>query len=169
MIERYVRPPCPLSLVREPENPYDRNAIAVFYELTDEDATLEIYCFHFDFPLKPQIGYLSRDVAAKVAPLMDKGYEVNCTAIERTGDPEVEGSLGVNIEIRIRSPLSRGLTISNGLKVRYSTIIVGAIVIFGIIYCVINQVEGWPFTLIVLIPFILLGDFAINLVINPDE
>lgn len=75
-----------LFLEREPDNEHDENAIAVFNESWE------------------QIGYLSRSVAAELAPLMDEGYEVECTVTEITGGTDDKPSYGCNIEITIYSP-----------------------------------------------------------------
>ena len=69
-----------LDLVRNRNNERDKNAIAVFYE-------------------DDQIGFLCRELAEKLAPLMDEGNEVSCEVSEITGG-ENGLSYGVNIEIR---------------------------------------------------------------------
>ncbi len=48
-----------LRLLREPSNRYDRNAIAVFSE-------------------DMQIGYIDRELALRLAPILDKGKEYKC-------------------------------------------------------------------------------------------
>ena len=50
----------PVYLEREPENPYDPNAIAVYAEIP----------YHGD----KQIGYVPREIAADIAPYIDEGY-----------------------------------------------------------------------------------------------
>ena len=73
-----------LELVRDRNNAYDSNAIKVVNEYGD------------------QIGFISRDVAAQLAPRMDMGrnwgtyYYAICSAI--TGDNPGD-NLGVNIEV----------------------------------------------------------------------
>ncbi|MEN6522336.1 MAG: HIRAN domain-containing protein [Anaerolineaceae bacterium] len=74
-----------LVLKREPANPYDHNAIAV-YSYDD------------------QIGYLSENVAEELAPLMDAHWLILVTVADITGGNEGE-SFGVNIEIEKLSPL----------------------------------------------------------------
>ena len=69
-----------LDLVRNRNNARDKNAIAVFYE-------------------DDQIGFLCRELAEKLAPLMDEGKEFSCEVSEITGG-ENGLSYGVNIEIR---------------------------------------------------------------------
>ena len=69
-----------LDLVRNRNNEKDKNAIAVFYE-------------------DDQIGFLCRELAEKLAPLMDDGNEFSCVVSEITGGDN-GFSYGVNIEIR---------------------------------------------------------------------
>jgi hypothetical protein len=56
---RMLRPNTLLTLLREPSNKHDPNAIEVF---------------HNDFKL----GYLPRGVATRIAPLMNRGVKVDC-------------------------------------------------------------------------------------------
>lgn len=69
-----------LDLLRNRNNEKDENAIAVFYG--DE-----------------QIGFLCRELAEKLAPLMDDGNEFSCEVSEITGGENCL-SYGVNIEIK---------------------------------------------------------------------
>lgn len=69
-----------LELIRNRNNGRDKNAIAVFYE-------------------DDQIGFLCRELAEKLAPLMDEGKEFSCEVSEITGGKNGL-SYGVNIEIR---------------------------------------------------------------------
>lgn len=83
----YTKTPILLQLVREPNNPYDSNAIKV-----------------------GEIGYLSKDIARDLAPLMDKGLRLSCRIQNITHN---KGTLGVNILIRdvtteIMEKLERG-------------------------------------------------------------
>lgn len=83
LIARHVQEGTEMLLVREPTNQYDKNAIKVIVK----DNNI-------------QIGYLSREVAEKFAPMLDKGRKVNsvvCMAVTGGGDL----SYGVNIEIDI--------------------------------------------------------------------
>lgn len=52
-----LRPGCSLRLVRQPDNPADKNAIGVFWSNT-------------------QLGHIPRGLAAELAPLMDTGFEI---------------------------------------------------------------------------------------------
>jgi len=85
-----------LYLQREPNNPVDRNAIRV----------RRIVCS--DVPDKPrlaeQIGYLSRELAEDLAPMMDEhGHVLIAKILEVTGHEDGH-SLGVNIEIEEYKP-----------------------------------------------------------------
>ena len=75
-----------LDLRREPDNPYDENAIRIYDGTNSEDA----------------IGYLSRELAEEIAPIMDSNRQlVTADVIEVTGqDKETQG---VNILITIYS------------------------------------------------------------------
>ena len=55
----------PLALVREPENPYDANAIKV----QDPDSELHL-------------GYINKEMAELLAPDMDDGWAFTCTVVE---------------------------------------------------------------------------------------
>lgn len=69
-----------LTLVRFPNNPYDRNAIGIFYN-------------------NLQLGFIKKELAEKLAPYMDQGQNITCTIVEITGG---NGYLyGANIKIDI--------------------------------------------------------------------
>lgn len=73
-----------LRLAREPHNPHDPNAIALITASGE------------------QIGYLKRELARHLAPLMDAGVEYEASVSEVTG--QVEGrSLGVNLFVQKKS------------------------------------------------------------------
>jgi hypothetical protein len=76
-----------LILKREPNNPYDKNAIAVLTKSNE------------------QVGYIGKDLAIKLAPLMDDGaiFEVNISKI--TGDGHTKK--GVNIHITSNTKVSK--------------------------------------------------------------
>jgi hypothetical protein len=59
-----LRPGAKLVLEREPKNPYDKNAIAVYFRFSGMDTKL---------------GHLSRGLAELLAPKIDAGVEVRCT------------------------------------------------------------------------------------------
>ncbi len=83
----------PLRLERQPDNPHDPNACALFG------------------PLGDQVGYLNRRLAAVLAPIVDAGvtYDAEITEItgrERVADDQ-SGSLGVNVLLSRRQPEGR--------------------------------------------------------------
>jgi hypothetical protein len=85
-----------LFLVREPNNPVDRNAIQV----------KRIVCS--DVPDKPrlgeQLGYLSRELAEELAPNMDEhGFVLMAWIMNVTGGEDDE-CLGVNIQVEEYKP-----------------------------------------------------------------
>lgn len=70
-----------LQLIRDPENPYDKNAIKVCL------ATGE------------QIGFLRRELAEELAPKLDSGKKIEAFVSEVTGGEEDKFTLGCNIKI----------------------------------------------------------------------
>lgn len=82
-----LRPKQALRLTREPANPADPNAIAV--NTTDGKS----------------VGYLSADLATRMAPLMDKGYVWIADVLEVTGGDAADGtpSYGCNIVLKLTS------------------------------------------------------------------
>lgn len=71
-------------LKREPKNKYDPNAIAVFHK-----------------PKKGkmrQLGYIGRDYAEHLAPIMDDGVEVTCEYAS-AGEARNTGRIGVGVKI----------------------------------------------------------------------
>lgn len=64
---RRVRPEQRLHLHREPQNPYDANAIGIWWEDTAADAH--------------QLGYLPRTLAGVLAPLIDLGVPITALAV----------------------------------------------------------------------------------------
>lgn len=87
-INQFVESDDYLTLEREPENKYDKNAIAVYVEPYDNT--------------KIKIGYLSRELAAELAPLWDSGWIMTCTVLNKTG--EYGQPIGVNCEIFVTTP-----------------------------------------------------------------
>lgn len=61
----------PVELLREPQNPFDPNAIGVWWE--DKKG------------LRHQLGYVPRHLAALLAPLLDRGLVVAPAIARRTG------------------------------------------------------------------------------------
>ena len=69
-----------LILKRDPQNPYDHNAIIV------QDGQHR------------QIGFLSRDVSFTLAPMMDNGIVIECFLQQITGQ-SLAHNFGINIKI----------------------------------------------------------------------
>ena len=70
-----------LQLKRQPENPYDKNAILVLYEGKD-------------------LGFLNRDLAKKIAPKIDEGVEYKAVIEQITDSYENKnGYYGVNVSV----------------------------------------------------------------------
>jgi hypothetical protein len=72
-----------LLLLREPDNPKDPNAIKVCRLLGD------------------QVGYISSDVASRMADEMDGGKKFSAKVSEITGGERGKRTRGVNIEISV--------------------------------------------------------------------
>lgn len=72
-----------LQLLREPTNPYDSNAIAVIGS-------------------GRQIGYIPRNIALRLAPKLDSGYEAKIQITNLTGGGNK--NRGVNVKITVCSP-----------------------------------------------------------------
>ena len=75
----------PLFLVREPDNEYDPNAIAVHAEYVLEDS-IEIL----------HIGYIPKETAAKICNDTQNG-DVTCIVVEITGGTTDKSNTGCNI------------------------------------------------------------------------
>jgi single-stranded-DNA-specific exonuclease len=78
-----LEPGAPLRLERQPENPHDTNAVAVFD------------------PRGRQVGFFNRRLAEVLAPLLDDGLDLDVTVTDVTGGGEGE-SLGVNVLVTRR-------------------------------------------------------------------
>ncbi len=81
----------PLRLERQPQNPYDTNAIALFD------------------PRGDQIGFLNRRLAAALAPVVDSGVEYDVEISDVTGGEEGR-TLGVNVLVSRRGALAAAVT-----------------------------------------------------------
>lgn len=88
-----------LYLEREPENEHDANAIAVWLFRDDANHLM--------------LGYVGRELACTLAPLLDSGHQcyVNDHEIIYNDD-----SLGLKIEIRVAESKSEKLPISDRLS-----------------------------------------------------
>ena len=90
LIRSFCKPGMPLIFRREPDNPYDKNAIGVW---------IKTRVFFF-FTKEIQMGYLNLDVAKELSKLMDRGGSVSGYISEVTGGTRDKENLGVNIFIR---------------------------------------------------------------------
>jgi hypothetical protein len=70
-------------LIRENENPYDSNAIAVYHSSRNK------------------IGFIAADLAERLAPDMDSGQTISARVSDLTGGTPEKPSRGVNLEIVI--------------------------------------------------------------------
>lgn len=50
------------------------------------------------------IGFLKRDLAARIAPLLDNRQRITCVIADITGDPDIGKSYGVNVKLTIYTP-----------------------------------------------------------------
>lgn len=85
-LEQNVLEDTSYRLVREPSNPYDRNAIAVDGLLWGRRVG--------------QVGHLPREVAAILAPLMDAGMAAEAVQYAIYGGIGEGSSLGVKLQVR---------------------------------------------------------------------
>ena len=76
-----LKPNTKLTLIREPNNSYDKNAIKIY-------ATGK------------HIGYIKSDLAKKIAPLLDKGHKYQAVISEVTGGASGK-SFGCNYQIMV--------------------------------------------------------------------
>ena len=72
-----------LQLIRDPSNPYDRNAVKICLSTGQ------------------QIGFLSAELAAEFAPKIDKGKRIEAVITEITGGIEENKTLGCNVKLII--------------------------------------------------------------------
>jgi hypothetical protein len=80
-----------LALVRQPENKYDKNAIAV--ALADDFDEDDPESFDFDFIL----GYIPRSENEELAAMMDEGYKVGAEITELNDHAPYNERLGITI------------------------------------------------------------------------
>lgn len=71
------------TLERDPENQYDANAVKVIYSGEDEDQF---------------VGFVAKEVAEEIAPLLDSGYEGSAKIIDFLG------TIKPNLEIELTVP-----------------------------------------------------------------
>ncbi len=79
-----------LVAVREPENPYDKNAIHIYIKTDDGKKVREM----------KSCGYINRHLAKDLAPLMDEGRELTIHNYHILGSG-VDSARGVLIEYTI--------------------------------------------------------------------
>lgn len=87
IIKDYVHPGDDLTLEREPNNPVDKNAIAVYIEPSNTQ--------------KLKVGFLSKELAEKLSSVLDTGFIIVCEVLDTTGDNEE--AVGVNCQLEIFS------------------------------------------------------------------
>ena len=71
-----------LTLVREPNNEFDKNAIAVFLE-------------------QNKLGYIKKTIAKDLSKGIDKGNNIKCTLESLTGGSKSKENRGINIKIEV--------------------------------------------------------------------
>ncbi|MGN1109023.1 MAG: HIRAN domain-containing protein [Oscillospiraceae bacterium] len=76
-----------IKLNREPENAADKNAVQVIAAVKGKGAAV--------------MGYLNRQLAAAIAPLMDKGKAVASSFLAVTGGADYYLTYGLNIRIAV--------------------------------------------------------------------
>jgi len=80
-----LRPGQKLRLEREPTNPKDPNAIRLMAD-------------------RRQVGYVSADLASRLAPWMDRRHTWSATVLEVTGGEPDAPTYGVNFVLRYTGP-----------------------------------------------------------------
>ena len=86
-LTRYSAEDISITLNREPENTADRNAVQVIAAVRGKGAAV--------------MGYLNRQLAAAIAPLLDKGKQVRAAFEEITGGHEYFLNYGLNVSISV--------------------------------------------------------------------
>ncbi len=94
IIRKFLEPEEVLLLKRETQNQYDENAIAVYVAPLNDPWHQGPY----------QIGYLSANLAAELAPKIDSGYRIIASVSEITGGEAEKETLGVNVLLEIFTP-----------------------------------------------------------------
>lgn len=86
-LTKYSREDITLTLQRETGNTYDRNAVQIIAAVRNKGAAA--------------IGYINRELAAAIAPLLDKGKTVKAALEGITGGNERGLSYGLNLAISL--------------------------------------------------------------------
>jgi len=96
-----------ITLVREPDNEYDSQAIAIFAKYNDPTFLMEV---------ENQIGYIRKDLSEILAPEMDANpdYEYIVTDYNTTGG--FKKTRGINIQIVRKEPNMAKIDVMNVLK-----------------------------------------------------
>jgi hypothetical protein len=109
IIRNFCRAGDALFLVREPENPADRNAVLIGRVCQGTDGAIR----------GEQIGYLSLELARDLAPILDQGGVVMfAEVLELTGDLTGEdgGNVGVNIRVEEYIRTARPVSLASALR-----------------------------------------------------
>lgn len=94
IIKKFVKAEEILLLEREPYNQYDKNAIAVYVVPLDDPWGEDQY----------RVGYLTGELAKKIAPLMDSGHRAVCQVQNVTGGEKDKKTKGVNVLVEVYTP-----------------------------------------------------------------
>ena len=86
-LARYSAEEISITLNREPENAADNNAVQVIAAVKGKGSAV--------------MGYLNRQLAAAIAPLLDKGKQVRAAFEEITGGHEYFLNYGLNVSISV--------------------------------------------------------------------
>ena len=76
----------PLRFQHQPDHPEDENAIAIFG------------------PHSRQIGFIRRKLAAEIAPMLQRGFQISGEATTITGTELITHCYGINIRIELEPP-----------------------------------------------------------------
>jgi len=98
----------PLRFRREPDNEYDKNAVAVDALILREDPNT--YPFPFTIEEWSPIGYIAKDKNSEIAKALDEGKEASIRISEITGGGERSFGVNVYIEYEKERQLTRSAT-----------------------------------------------------------
>ncbi len=86
-LKRYSLDDITVTLQRERDNAHDPNAVQIVAAVRNKGAAV--------------IGYINRELAAALAPLLDKGATIASRFMEVTGGGEPYLNYGLNLELRV--------------------------------------------------------------------
>ena len=86
-LSRYSPEDITIQLQRESGNTYDSNAVQIVAAVRGKGSAV--------------MGYLNRQLAAAIAPLLDKGKEIHSTFKAITGGADYRLNYGLNVELAI--------------------------------------------------------------------